>query len=96
MAKAKCAAHYQGEVLNLKLKKDCSLLETLRDNKVPIPFSCGGEGICTTCRIFVLEGELSNRTLIEKNRAEERGFESGERLSCQCRILSDFIEIKVP
>ena len=45
---------------------------------------CGGNGICTTCAVQVLEGEdaLSPPTAAEKQRAKGR---EGWRLSCQTR-----------
>lgn len=94
--KTKCAAHYQGSVHNILISKEKSLLDELRANKIPVPFSCGGEGICTTCRIIVLSGELTDQTEVEKERADERGFSDNERLSCQAFTKSDSIEIKVP
>ena len=76
-----------------------NLLDTLNANKVSISQSCGGNGTCTTCRVFVLEGlqHCSPRTELEAERAEERGFEKHERLSCQTEILGDLrLEILNP
>ena len=73
-----------------------TLLESLRSFKIPVPFSCGGEGICTTCRIILVDGQLTERTELEAERARERGFESTERLSCQCKPMSDTLDVKIP
>lgn len=76
-----------------------NLLDTLNANKVSISQSCGGFGTCTTCRVFVLEGleNCSPRTEVETERAEERGFEERERLSCQTELLGDLrLEILNP
>lgn len=73
-----------------------NLLTTLNANKVGISQSCGGHGICTTCRIFVLKGleNCNSRTEIEMERAEERGFVENERLACQVNVWGD-IEIEI-
>jgi ferredoxin len=68
-----------------------NLLDTLNANKVSISQSCGGNGTCTTCRVFVLQGieNCSSRTELEMERAQERGFAEGERLSCQTELKGD-------
>jgi len=88
--------HYQGQRLSKKAPENLNLLKSLRSFKIPVPFSCGGEGICTTCRVLVLSGEVTKRTILETERANERGFKDNERLSCQCKALSKEIEVKIP
>ena len=88
--------HYQGSSSIHEASKDWTLLKALRSFKIPVPFSCGGEGICTTCRIILENGELSPRTTLENDRAHERSFSDNERLSCQCKPVSDVIEVKIP
>lgn len=74
-----------------------NLLDTLNANKVGIPQSCGANGSCTTCRVFVLNGisSCSPRTEIELERAMERDFAPNERLSCQTFLYGD-LEIEIP
>ncbi len=88
--------HYDEAILKKTALKTWTLLKALRSFKIPVPFSCGGEGICTTCRVIVVKGKVSERTPLEKERAEERNFLDNERLSCQCWPLEQNIEIKVP
>lgn len=94
--KIKCAVHHNKKTQIIKISQKNSLLEELRAQKIPIPFSCGGEGICTTCRILLVSGNLSPRTPLEQKRAVERNYNDRERLSCQCRPVSESIEIKIP
>ena len=94
--KIKCAVHYRGQVKHARLDPKKDLLTSLRKAGIPVPFSCGGEGICTTCRIFLKKGELTPPNSLEAERAEERGYEKTERLSCQCHPLSSEIEIQLP
>jgi ferredoxin len=88
--------HYEGSTLIEEAPKDWSLLKSLRSFKIPVPFSCGGEGVCTTCRVVLIDGFVSKRTGLEQARANERGFNENERLSCQCTPTSDVIEVKIP
>lgn len=83
--------------IELQFEKPIRLLDLLNANKISINQSCGGFGICTTCRVFVLNGlsSFSARSDLEQERAEERGFESHERLCCQTIIFDD-AEIEIP
>ncbi len=94
--KIKCAAHHGESTHHIQLSEKKSLLDGLRANKIPVPFSCGGEGICTTCRIIIINGALTPRTDLEQERAKERDYSEKERLSCQCSPISEEIEIKIP
>ena len=69
-----------------------TLMETLLNAGVPVASSCGGEGVCTKCKIKVISQpeSLSSPTDIEKNglskfQREERNF----RLSCQAYVLGN-------
>lgn len=83
--------------VELQFDKPIRLLDLLNANEISINQSCGGFGICTTCRVFVLNGKasLSDRSEIELERAEERGFDENERLACQTEICGD-VEIEIP
>ena len=74
-----------------------TVLEVAMRYKVPLNHSCGGMGICTTCRVFVLEGleKIGPRTETESERAEERFFSDNERLSCQITAVPGLV-LKIP
>jgi adenylate cyclase len=58
---------------------------------------CGGEGRCTTCRVYIIEG-LSNcrrRNQKERQLAEKLGLPPDIRLACQTRIKGN-ITIRRP
>lgn len=62
------------------------LLEALQAEGVPISSSCGGNGTCGTCRVFVQfpsVEQLPPRNEIEAEMHADRNFASNERLSCQ-------------
>jgi ferredoxin, 2Fe-2S len=86
-----------GKSRPLLFKEHVNVLEILNVNKISIGQSCGGNGTCTTCRFFVLNGadNLSKRTELELERSAERNFKSNERLACQTEIFGS-IEIEIP
>jgi len=69
---------------------DCSI-----SNQIPHIHECGGNGLCTTCRIRVLNGldNLNPRTLKEQEIARVRKWDPSIRLACQCYVKGD-IEIQ--
>jgi 2Fe-2S ferredoxin len=69
----------------LAVTRPDSLLQTLLDHRIRIDHSCGGFATCGTCRVIVESDVeiLPARNELESLFAEERGFQSEERLSCQ-------------
>ncbi len=68
---------------------------SLADYVEQFGFSIGCRvGVCGSCRIKVLEGmdNLNERTDMELSFA----LGEGERLACQCRILSGMVRITKP
>jgi 2Fe-2S ferredoxin len=78
-------------------QKDENLLESALHAGFELDHSCGGFGTCGTCRVFVEEGleKISARNEIEKEMADDRGFLSNERLSCQIKPEASLI-VRVP
>ena len=80
--------------INRKVEEN-SLSDTLLDisikNKIPHLHECGGNGICTTCRVRVLEGiqNLSPKTEFEKASCHARKWDPSIRLACQARPKGD-------
>lgn len=77
-----------GDETTIEFDEKTNLLELLNANDISISQSCGGYGICTTCRVYVNEGleNLSDKTEAEIERAEERDFKNNERLCCQTDV----------
>ncbi len=68
-----------------------TILDISVDHRIPHLHECGGSGLCTTCRVRILDG-LSNLTpLSSKERiiSRERGWDSSIRLACQVRPTGD-------
>ncbi len=87
--------------LELKCKKG----ETLRDvllrasgvspyNGAAETVNCGGNALCGTCAVEIVEGEVTEPTSQEQRRMKLpplRDAEEDLRLSCQCEVLSDIV-----
>ncbi|MCG7335634.1 (2Fe-2S)-binding protein [Sporosarcina sp. ACRSM] len=70
------------------------LVLALEDNGVNILHRCGGNAICTTCRVEVLAGDYLDITNKEKKAFENKGiddqlFDDCLRLSCQILVNGD-------
>ena len=75
-----------------------SLLEVLLDNHIELHHNCGGVCACSTCHIYIAEGEqfvkeLSDREEDFIDRAVSPKLIS--RLGCQCKLLAGNGEIEI-
>ena len=80
---------------------DVSILEVTEEHDIHLNHNCGGVCACSTCHIYVLNGEESLEEISDKeedfiDRAINPRLES--RLACQCIILDQdaIIEVKIP
>ena len=75
--------------LQAEARSDETLLDVARRAGAPLGNSCGGVGICTRCRVRVVEGmeHLSAPTSVEVRFS--RGFAEGERMACQAVVRGD-------
>ena len=78
-----------------KIGDSQTLLQVALSNKIELSHTCEGMGSCTTCRVFVLQGEMSERTMVEQERAGERNFQDNERLACQLKPVDGMV-VKIP
>jgi ferredoxin, 2Fe-2S len=75
-----------------------SILELTESFDIHLNHNCGGVCACSTCHIYVLQGESQIEEISEKeedfiDRARNPKLES--RLACQCIILDENAEITV-
>jgi len=68
-----------------------NLMNSLRQNDVPVASSCHGEGVCSKCRIQIIKGNenLSPKTEFEQKLSERNNLKPDERISCQTQVLDD-------
>ena len=36
-----------------------NLMNSLKEKNIPVASSCGGEGVCTKCKVIILKGKTS-------------------------------------
>lgn len=68
-----------------------SLMTLLLEAKRPVASSCKGDGICSKCRIRVIQGQenLTPQTDLEIKTKMKNKVDETERLSCQVHLLGD-------
>ncbi len=66
-----------------------TLLLGAREAEVPWRWYCGGQALCGTCCVLVVEGELDKPTETERYFIEGWGFHPGYRLACQARVTQE-------
>lgn len=86
--------------VNLMAAKGEHLLEVALEAGINIEHACGGVCACSTCHVYIEEGEddLSEPTEAEEDRVEEApGLQRNSRLACQCIVEGDGpITVRVP
>lgn len=67
------------------------LMDSLLAHGLPVASSCGGEGICSKCRIQILQGQenLSIESKFEKKLRLSNKIADDYRISCQTQVLGD-------
>lgn len=76
------------DLLSLLLKNDLNVLQ-----------ECGARGMCSTCHVYIKEGQESLSPL---NRREKRTLEvittckTNSRLACQARVLGEGVVVEIP
>ena len=77
-----------------------SLLEVAIENGINIEHACGGVCACSTCHVYIEEGDdvLSEPEEDEEDRVEEApGLQVNSRLACQCILKGKkLIQVRVP
>ncbi len=79
----------------IQIPENKSLLEAAQLAGVDITSICGGIGICGSCKVRLMQGELSSATIDEQETFTEDELHNGYRLACQAYPQSDVI-IDVP
>ena len=72
-----------------------NLLEAAQRAGVDLVASCGGIGICGTCRVRIAQGKVTPVTLTEEEYVAKADLAAGYRLACQAEPLSD-VRLDIP
>lgn len=65
------------------------LVLCIEDADIDILHRCGGQALCTTCRVEVLQGEVPPMSDREREALEDPELIARYRLSCQIRVEND-------
>ena len=84
--------HFDPDNIDIVVREGANLLETALTAGVHINASCGGAGVCGTCKVLIKAGEVES-TRSEK--LSEKEYEQGFRQACQSRIITD-LTVYVP
>lgn len=83
----------------VELATNTRVLDALLAEQCPVMMACGGQGICATCHVYVTEGMQSLTPMEEreeKTLALITGAMENSRLSCQCKVVGEGVEITLP
>lgn len=79
----------------IEVEAGTNLLEAAQKAGVDLVASCGGIGICGTCRVRIAQGVVTPVTLTEEEALEASQRAAGYRLACQAEPLSD-VRLDIP
>ena len=74
---------------SFEVEAGTKLVLALEDNGIDVLHRCGGQARCTTCRVEIVEGEVTPISEAEIEALEEPELIEKFRLSCQIHVQSD-------
>uniref|UniRef100_A0A7C3J3V1 DUF4445 domain-containing protein n=1 Tax=Candidatus Methanomethylicus mesodigestus TaxID=1867258 RepID=A0A7C3J3V1_9CREN len=72
-----------------------TLMTAAMNADVDLANICGGKGYCGKCQVELIEGKLSDLTVMEQKRISPEKIAKGFRLACQAKVLGN-VTVKVP
>jgi len=75
----------------IQVERGDNLMRSLLNAKLPVASSCHGQGVCSKCKVQVIEGakNLTPESRLEVDLKIRNGIGSVWRISCQTSILDD-------
>lgn len=80
--------HFTPDNVDIIVEEGDNLLEAAIASGVHINASCGGAGVCGTCKVLIKQGQVES-TRTEKISNQE--YDQGVRQACQSRIITDLV-----
>jgi len=84
----KYTVHFEPDNVDIVVEQGANLMEAAIAAGVHINASCGGAGVCGTCKVLIKKGEVES-TRTEK--VSDKDYEKGIRQACQSRVISDLV-----
>ena len=88
----KVKVHFDPDNVDIVAEQGESLLEAAIAAGVHISASCGGAGVCGTCKVVIKQGQVES-TRTEK--LSEQEYRQGLRRACQSHIITD-LAVDIP
>ncbi len=79
----------------IEVNPGVNLLEAAQKAGVDLVAACGGIGICGTCKVRLVKGQLSPLSLTEEELLSPDEIAQGVRMACQAEPLSD-LKLEIP
>jgi len=79
----------------IEVPRGDSILKAAQLAGIDLVAICGGIGVCGSCRVRLMEGQLSPVTGAEKKALDSKQLADGLRLACKAHVLTD-IRVEVP
>ena len=79
----------------IEVEPGVNLLEAAQKAGVDLVAACGGIGICGTCKVRLIKGQLSPISLTEEELLSRDEIAQGMRMACQAEPLSD-LKLEIP
>lgn len=84
--------HFDPDNVDIVVEEGDNLLEAAIAAGVHINASCGGSGVCGTCKVFIENGVVDS---IRTEKLSEEEYELGLRQACQSSIITD-LTVHIP
>lgn len=75
------------------------LLDALLVEKVDVLMACGGQGMCATCHVFVVEGRDQVTPMGDREKrtlSRITGIRENSRLACQACVIGEGVRVELP
>ena len=90
---------FQPDGRSAEVAPGTSLLDAADAAGVELPSNCGGVCACTTCHVWIEEGEGSLSAIEEREDdklQEAAGLSARSRLGCQARVGEADVRVRIP
>ncbi|MDD4876878.1 MAG: ASKHA domain-containing protein, partial [Dehalococcoidales bacterium] len=91
-ANLKRKIHFEPDNLDIIVNQGANLLQAAIDAGVHINASCGGTGVCSSCKVLIKNGKVDSIKTINISQEE---YEHGLRQACQSHIITD-LNVYIP
>ena len=80
--------HFDPDNVDIVVEQGDNLLQTAISAGVHINASCGGNGVCGTCKVQIKKGGVDS---VQTPKLSEEEYKQGFRQACQSSIITDLV-----